>query len=60
MFIGGIGPEIVESDLKAYFDNMGEITDIVVMKGMLVCDVVDLIIVLEAHKIYLGSHVLLL
>jgi hypothetical protein len=33
VFIGGIGPEIVEADLKAYFDTMGEITDIVVMKG---------------------------
>ncbi len=33
IFIGGIGPEIVEADLKEYFGGMGEITDVVVMKG---------------------------
>jgi RNA recognition motif-containing protein len=33
VFIGGIGPEIVESDLRAYFEKMGQISDIVVMKG---------------------------
>jgi hypothetical protein len=33
IFIGGIGPEVVEADMKEYFGSMGEITDVVVMKG---------------------------
>jgi hypothetical protein len=33
IFVGGIGPEVVEADMKEYFGSMGEITDVVVMKG---------------------------
>jgi hypothetical protein len=32
LFVGGLGNEITEMDLKAYFSRYGELTDVVIMR----------------------------